>query len=83
MLSHVSIVCFASSYAVALLVELLRLIFRVPIRLLVTAGFTAAGLVAQTIYLVMRSNPDPQRAPPLSSWFVLLAALSTLPVLLL
>ena len=69
MLSHVSIVCFAASYTVALLAELSRLLFRAPIRFLVTVGFTAAGLFAHTVYLVMRSNPDPQQAPPLSSWF--------------
>lgn len=69
MLSHVSIVCFASSYAVALAVELSRLLFRAPIRLFVGIGFTAAGLVAHSIYLVMRSTPETQQAPPLSSWF--------------
>jgi ABC-type uncharacterized transport system permease subunit len=69
MLSHVSIICFAASYSVALLVEFSRLLFRAPIRHLLTVGFTAAGLFAHSGYLVMRSNPDPQQAPPLSSWF--------------
>ncbi|MCY2995210.1 MAG: cytochrome c biogenesis protein CcsA [Planctomycetota bacterium] len=69
MLSHVSIFCFAASYTVALIGEVSRLFFRVPVRLLVTSGFTAAGLFAHTVYLVMRSNPEPQQAPPLSSWF--------------
>lgn len=69
MLSHVSMFCFAASYAVALIGEVSRLFFRVPVRHLVTTGFTTAGLFAHTVYLVMRSNTSPTQAPPLSSWF--------------
>ena len=68
MLSNVHIFCFAASYSVALLLEASRLLFRAPVRLLVTVGFSVAGLVAHTVYVVMRANPDPQRPPPLSSW---------------
>ena len=68
-LTHVHISCFVASYAVALLLELARLLLRTQARILGTLGFTAAGILAQTIYIVLRSTPDPQQAPPLSSWF--------------
>jgi hypothetical protein len=67
-LSHVYIRCFAASYAVALLAELSRLLFRAPLRHMVTVGFTAAGLFAHSVYLVMRATPDAS-SPPLSGWF--------------
>jgi hypothetical protein len=69
MLSHVSILCFAASYTVALLSELSRLLFRAPLRQLITSGFTAAGLFAHTVYLIMRASPGPGAEPRLSSWF--------------
>jgi hypothetical protein len=68
-LANVHIFCFAASYTVALILEISRLFLRAPARILGTVAFTVAGLLAQTIYIVMRSNPDPQQAPPLSSWF--------------
>jgi len=75
-LTHVHLSCFVASYAVALLLELSRLLLRTPGRIVGTLGFTAAGILAQTIYIVLRSTPDPRQAPPLSSWFdwLLLAA---------
>jgi len=75
-LTHVHLSCFVASYAVALLLELSRLLLRMPGRIVGTLGFTAAGILAQTIYIVLRSTPDPRQAPPLSSWFdwLLLAA---------
>lgn len=69
MLSNVQIVCFASCYTIALLLECSRLLFRVPARLIVAVTFTVMGLFLHTAYMVLRSNPDPQQAPPLSSWF--------------
>jgi ABC-type transport system involved in cytochrome c biogenesis permease subunit len=69
MLSNVSIVCFASSYLVALVLEISRLFFRLPIRIIVSVGFTVAGLFAQTVYLVLRAYPDTRLSPPLSSWY--------------
>jgi ABC-type uncharacterized transport system permease subunit len=68
MLSQVHIVCFAASYAVALALEISRLFFRAPIRTIVAVGFTAAGLLAHTIYIVMRGSPE-SATPPLSSWY--------------
>ena len=75
-LTHVHLSCFVASYAVALLLELSRLLLRTPTRIVGTLGFATAGILAQTIYIVLRSNPDPRQAPPLSSWFdwLLLAA---------
>lgn len=69
MLSQVQFVCFAASYLVALGLEVSRLFLRVPFRNVVAIGFTAAGLLAHTIYLVMRSLRDHEVSPPLSSWY--------------
>ncbi len=69
MLSNVHIFCFAASYAVALILEISRLFFRAPVRIIVTMGFSAAGLLAHTIFVVMRATPNPEQPPPLSSWF--------------
>jgi ABC-type transport system involved in cytochrome c biogenesis permease subunit len=68
-LTNVHLSCFVASYAAALLLELARLFLRSPARLLGTLGFAAAGVVAQTIYIGLRTNPAPSQAPPLSSWF--------------
>jgi ABC-type uncharacterized transport system permease subunit len=69
MLSQVHLICFAASYFVALALEISRLFLRVPVRTIVGIGFTAAGLLAHAIYLVMRSSRDPAATPPLSSWY--------------
>lgn len=69
MLSQVQIVCFAASYSVALALELSRLFLRARIRTIAASGFTIAGLLAHTIYLVMRGTATHQQTPPLSSWY--------------
>jgi ABC-type uncharacterized transport system permease subunit len=51
MLSGVSILCFAASYAVALTLEVSRLLFRSGVRGVIMLGFAAAGLVAHTAFL--------------------------------
>jgi hypothetical protein len=51
MLSKISIVCFASSYTVVLLLELSRLLFRSGIRGAIMMGFAGAGLLAHTCFL--------------------------------
>jgi len=68
-LSNVHISCFAASYTIALLLEVSRLFLRAPVRVIGTVGFTVAGLFAQTLYIVIRSSPDPRQPPPLSSWY--------------
>jgi hypothetical protein len=65
MLSGISIFCFSASYGVALALEVSRLFFRMPVRLLVMIGFAAAGLLAQTLYLGHRAQTGTM---PLSSW---------------
>src|SRR5690348_4001116 len=66
MLSGISIVCFSASYALALALELSRLWFRMPVRFFLLLGCTAAGLLAQTLYLVHRAEAGEM---PLSSWY--------------
>jgi len=74
MLSGVSIVCFSSSYAIALALELSRLLFRSRLRWLGTVGFEAAGIFAHSVYLYHRAAGAV--GAPLSSqrdWYLLAA----------
>jgi ABC-type uncharacterized transport system permease subunit len=74
MLSNISIVCFAASYAIALAVEIAGLKVRVPARRAWLVLITLAGLAAHTIYLWNRAN-ESQTAPLASSadWLLLAA----------
>ena len=74
MLSGVSTICFAASYAVALALEISRLLFRSGVRGAVMLGFAAAGLVAQTAFLYYRAINE--AGAPLSSerdWYLVAA----------
>ncbi len=74
MLAGVQIVCFAASYAVALLLELTRLVFRSGVRGALMLGFAGAGLVAHTAFLYYRAVETP--GSPLSSeqdWYLMAA----------
>ncbi len=78
MLEGVQVFCFAASYAVTLVLEVSRLFFRAPIRIVITLGFAGAGLLAHSLYLIGEArgvNPASGVAP-LSSWhhWCLLAA---------
>jgi hypothetical protein len=75
-LSGISIVCFATSYLVTLVLEISRLFFRLPVRLVVMLAFAAMGLVLHTIYLGLRAQGGMAAGSPLSSWhdWYLLAA---------
>jgi ABC-type transport system involved in cytochrome c biogenesis permease subunit len=79
MLAKITIVCFAASYGVALLLEVSRLFFRLPVRLVVMLGFGAAGLVAHTLFFLNHAYPSaaqPPEAVPFASfymWFLLAA----------
>jgi ABC-type uncharacterized transport system permease subunit len=66
MLPSVSTICFASSYGVALALELTRFFFRAPVRRAIMVGFVLAGLVAHFIFLTLEVSA--QR--PLSSWYL-------------
>ena len=50
-ISGITITCFAASYGIALLLEGTRLLFRAPVRLIVSILFTIAGLLAHSLYL--------------------------------
>jgi len=67
LIEHIEIVCFAASYAVALLLEMARLWFRGRRRNRVGLGFVVAGLIAQTLYMISRTVHG--GATPLSSSF--------------
>ena len=58
MLGGVSLICFTASYWVALALEASRLVFRLPVRWLAIVGFSAAGLLAHTIYLGMEARRE-------------------------
>jgi hypothetical protein len=65
MLAHIHVVCFFTSYAVALGLEISRLFFRMPVRLLVMIGFAVLGLGLHSIYLWHQAAIGTM---PLSSW---------------
>src|SRR5262249_53424734 len=61
-LSRVTLFCFAASYAAALLLELVYLLFLHPLLRLLGLGFGLAGLFAHTLFLAVQQ-------PPLSTRF--------------
>lgn len=77
---QVSVVCFLASYALAFALELTRLLRRSLPGRWVTLGVTAAGLVAQTMFLLLRVQQT--HLPPLLSsmqdWLLVLAWLMVL-----
>src|SRR5262245_58351634 len=60
--------CFAASYAVALLLELVQLVWRRPVHRLVGTTFGAAGLFAHTLFLLLHW---PTPAAPAGSMLLL------------
>ena len=74
MLSGVGIICFAASYAVTLILEVSRLLFRSGVRGAVMLAFAGAGLIAHSAFLYWRAVSA--AGSPLSSErdFFLLAA---------
>ena len=74
MLEEIKIACFATSYAVALVLEISRPAFRSGVRGVVMLGFAGVGLVAHTAYLYHRAIRSP--GSPLSSeqdWYLIAA----------
>jgi len=73
-----TITCFAASYAVALLLESVRLLLRRRIAAIVPVLVVAAGLLAHSLYLLAQAQDElvNRAIAPLSSWydFCLLAA---------
>ncbi len=74
-LDKVSIFCFFASYVVALGLELTQFLKSSRINRWAAIGFTGAGLIAQTLYLVHRSQVS--QMPPLigsmHDWLLVLA----------
>ena len=67
LLSGISLICFAASYAVAWLIEVWQLYAPSTLRRGLALGFVLAGLVAHTLYLAYRALE--LSASPLSSSF--------------
>lgn len=67
-LTRVTITCFAGSYAIALGLEVIRLLFRAPARWAATMVFLSAGLLTHTAYLWTRFRASGSDVP-LSSWY--------------
>ncbi|WLD12333.1 cytochrome c biogenesis protein CcsA [Planctellipticum variicoloris] len=78
---NVSVMCFFASYLLALAFEVVRFYRRSTLVEVLHLGMTAAGLVAQTLYLGLRSR-ETQLPPLLSSLSDWLLVLSWLVVLL-
>lgn len=68
MMERVTIFCFEASYAVALLVEILRLAAAGPALRVLGLGFGIAGLLAHTLYILAQ---PPSLAAPLGSMIFL------------
>ena len=69
MTSGISIVCFASSYAVAFGLEISRQFLRIGLRTAIMVGFVVAGLLAHSVYLVREAQDGLAGGAPLSSWY--------------
>jgi len=65
MFASIHVVCFFTSYAIALALEISRLFFRMPVRLMVMILFAAIGLILQSFYLWHQAASG---TLPLSSW---------------
>ena len=68
MLTGISLVCFSTSYAITLALEVSRLFFRMPIRVVVMLLFAVIGLAMQTLYLYNRATAPGLASVPLSNW---------------
>ncbi len=66
MLSRIGVVCFASSYAIVFLLELSRLVFKMPIRRAAIVCWAAAGWTAHSFYLYYHAMNS--AGVPFASW---------------
>jgi ABC-type uncharacterized transport system permease subunit len=69
MLSGISVVCFAASYTVALLLEISRLFVRGRVRNAVMLAFGGAGFFAHTVYLLLDVQQRFADHQPWLTWF--------------
>lgn len=67
-LSKITVTCFAASYLVALMLEISRLYWRLPVRWAVMFGLGIAGLFAHGVYLILQTNMNLGANSPLASW---------------
>src|SRR5688500_12525275 len=67
MIAGISVTCFAASYAIAWVLEALRVRNPTRVRRAGALLFTVAGLVAHTLFLSRRAMGDSQS--PMSSWY--------------
>lgn len=74
-MERINLFCFLASYTVAFALELTRFLGRSSLSRFVMLGFTSAGLLAQTLYLLNRATVT--NLPPLLSsthdWMLVLA----------
>ncbi len=71
-LSDITILCFAASYGVALVLEFCRVVRKLPLNAWLSNGFTVAGITAHSIYLVELAREESHTAGAgmiLSSWY--------------
>jgi hypothetical protein len=68
MLTGISLVCFSTSYAITLALEVSRLFFRMPVRMVVMLLFAVLGLTMQVLYLYNRATDQALASVPLSNW---------------
>lgn len=73
MLSGVGIICFASTYAIVLLLEITRLWFRSGLRGLSILGLTFVGFILHTAYLFHRSSLGTAEFSTEQSWYLMAA----------
>ncbi len=69
MLSGISVICFAASYAVAFALDVSRLFVRVVARTAVMISFAAAGLFAHSVFLLYQFRALPIQGSPLFTWY--------------
>src|SRR5438034_2758135 len=85
MIPGITIVCFALSYAVTLLLEITRLFFRSGVRGALMLGFAGMGLLLHALYLIKRWTDEGGYAPLSSEfdWYLVAAWLLALCYLVL
>jgi ABC-type uncharacterized transport system permease subunit len=69
MLTGISFTCFAASYAVALALEIARVLTRLRILTAVAIAMSAAGLVAHTVYLYNHVQHGVSTGQPFAGWY--------------
>ena len=76
-LARVTITCFAASYMVVFCLEVSRLFFRLPVRMIILVGFGAVGVFTHIVYLLNVAQAEFTKGALFTSWhdWCVLAAL--------